>query len=213
MNVTPPAGLHTRPVSPRTVTLPHSDVLAGPRTVGWWGMLFLILSEATLFGALISTYFFLRANSPTWPAGGIDRPELLLAAINTVILLSSSWPMQMSVRSIRRGDRQGLKIGLAIALVLGVLFLSLQAVEYREATFTPQTNAYGSLFFTITGLHGLHVLIALVLAAFMLVRGVLGHFDARRYQAVENTALYWHFVDAVWIVIFVSLYLSPYLAS
>ena len=58
-----------------TVTLPRSDVLAGLRTVGWWGMLLLILSEATLFGALISTYFFLRANSPTWPAGGIDRPE------------------------------------------------------------------------------------------------------------------------------------------
>ena len=67
--------------------------------------------------------------------------------------------------------------------------------------FTPQTNAYGSLFFTITGLHGLHVLVTLVLAAFMLDAAALGHFDARHYQAVENAALYWHFVDAVWIVI------------
>lgn len=202
----------TAKTTSRSATLPHGSELSGSRTAAWWGMLLLILTEATLFGSLISTYFFLRANSPTWPIDDIKRPGLLLAGINTVILLSSSWPMQMSVRSIRRTSRKGLQTGLAIALVLGVLFLSLQAVEYSRSTFTPQANAYGSLFFTITAMHGLHVLVGLGLAAFTLIRAFLGHFDEIHFQAVENTALYWHFVDAVWILVFASLYLSPYLA-
>lgn len=177
-------------VTPSTATLPHAADLAGSRTVGWWGMVLLILTEATLFAALVSSYFFLRFNSPTWPAGMIERPELWLASINTVILLSSSWPMQMAVRNMRRGDRRGLQIGLSIALGLGMLFLVLQGVEYARSPFTPQTNVYGSLFFTITGLHGLHVLGSLGLATVVLIRAGLGHFNQRRYQAVENTALY-----------------------
>ncbi len=207
----PAQPLREQPATARPpAALPQSANLAGSRTVGWLGMVLLILTEATLFGALISSYFFLRDNSPAWPLGGITRPELLLAAINTVILLSSSWPMQMGVRNIRHGSRSRLLIGLGIAWVLGLLFLCLQLVEYSRLSFTLQTNAYGSLFLTITGLHGLHVLAGLGMVAFVLLRALLGHFDDHRYQAVENVALYWHFVDAVWIVIFTTLYLSPY---
>lgn len=197
----------------RHITLPPSYHLSGSRTVGWWGMVLLILTEATLFAALVSTYFYLRFNAPTWPLGAITKPELLLASINTVILLSSSWPMQMGLRNIRHASQRGLSIGLGIAWVLGALFLILQGFEYARTDFTLQSNAYGSLFFTITGLHGLHVLGGLGMVAFVLVRNWLGHFNERRYQAVENVALYWHFVDAVWIVIFTSLYLSPYLTT
>lgn len=200
-------------VERQQVALPPAFNLSGSRTVGWWGMVMLILTEATVFAALISSYFYLRFNSPTWPTGSIERPELLLAVINTVILLSSSWPMQMALRSIRRGYQGGLQIGLAIAWVLGVLFLFFQGVEYAQSSFTPQTNVYGSLYFTILSLHGLHVIIGLGLATLVLMRAWRGHFTEQRYQAVEITAIYWHFVDAVWIVIFASLYLSPYLTS
>ena len=194
--------------------LPPEAELSGSRTIGWWGMLMLILTEATLFAGLLSTYFYLRFTSPTWPTGDIRRPELLLAGINTIILISSSWPIQMAVRSIRRsGSRARLALGLGIGWVLGVLFLSLQMVEYARSDFLPQTNAYGSLFFTITGLHGLHVLVGIALVTVVLIRTWLGHFTQRRYQAVENVVLYWHFVDAVWIFIFASLYLSPYLTA
>ncbi len=194
----------------RETPLPYASTLSGSRSVSWWGMILLIATEATLFAALVSSYFFLRTNSPTWPAGNIDRPELVLAGINTVILISSSIPMQLSLRSIRRGNKSGLIIGLSIAAVLGVIFLSLQGVEYSRTHFALQTNVYGSLFYTITGLHGLHVLVGLGFVSFVLVRAWLGQFDEHHNQAVENTALYWHFVDAVWIVIFSSLYLSPY---
>ncbi len=213
MSATPATARTQTGASAPAKSLPHATVLSGSRTVSWWGMVLLIATEATVFAALISSYFYLRTNSPAWPAGNIDRPELLLAGINTLILVSSSWPMQMSVRSIRQNNNRGLLLGLAIGGVLGVLFLSLQAVEYSRASFAMQTNVYGSLFFTITGLHGLHVLVGLGMVVFVLVRAFLKHFDSHRYQAVENAVLYWHFVDAVWIVVFSSLYLSTYLTG
>lgn len=193
--------------------LPLEATVTGSRALSWWGMVMLIITEATLFAALISAYFYLRFTSPTWPTGDIRRPELLLASINTVVLLASSWPMQMGVRNIRRGNERGLQIGVLIAWVLAVIFLSLQGVEYARSDFLPQTNAYGSLFFTITGLHGLHVLGGLGMATIVLIRAWRHHFNPERYQAVENVALYWHFVDGVWIAVFASLYLSPYLTT
>jgi heme/copper-type cytochrome/quinol oxidase subunit 3 len=199
------------PRSTTAVTLAHDSRLSGSRTVGWWGMLLLILTEATVFAALISSYFYLRSNSPTWPLGDIERPELTLVSINTVILLVSSIPMQFGMHSIRRGNRRGFQIALIIAWLLGAIFLVLQGVEYSRTPFTPQTNVYGSIFFTTTAIHGVHVLIGLGLALIVLIRSWFGHFDESHYQAVENTAIYWHFVDAVWIVVFSSLYLSVYL--
>lgn len=193
--------------------LPSMSVLSGNRTVGWWGMILLILTEATIFAALISAYFFLRFNAPTWPMGGIETPELLIPIVSTVLLVGSSIPMQMALRGIRRGNRSTLQIGLIIGFVLGAIFLGLQGYEFYSSKFSLQDNAYGSLFFTILSIHGLHLLVGLTIVIFLLARTWAGHFDAERYQAVENSVLYWHFVDAVWIVIFISLYLSPYLTS
>jgi heme/copper-type cytochrome/quinol oxidase subunit 3 len=112
---------------------------------------------------------------------------------------------------IRENKQIRLMLGLAISFGLGGLFLLIQGFEYARAGFTPQANAYGSLFYTLTGFHGLHVTVGLVLISVMQVRSWVGHFDASRYLGVQTTAMYWHFVDAVWIFIFGSLYLSPYL--
>jgi heme/copper-type cytochrome/quinol oxidase subunit 3 len=110
---------------------------------------------------------------------------------------------------IRRGAQRRLRAGLAVTFVLGVVFLSLQGVEYARATFTPATDAYGSLFFTITGFHGAHVAAGLIMNAVVQVRAWANHFTAERHLAVANVAMYWHFVDVVWLVVFLSLYLSP----
>ena len=112
---------------------------------------------------------------------------------------------------IRSGSQLRLMLGLAASFGLGALFLLIQGFEYTRLGFAPQVNAYGSAFFTITAFHGGHVLAGLVMMALMQVRTWLGHFDARRHLAIETTALYWHFVDGVWIFIFATLYLSPYL--
>ena len=178
---------------------------------GWWGMVMLIITEATLFVYLLASYFYLRAEAPAWPPGGIDRPDLLVPSLNSVILLSSSVPMWWADSGIRSGSQPRLMLGLAASFGLGALFLLIQGFEYARLGFAPQFNAYGSAFFTITAFHGGHVLAGLVMMALMQVRTWLGHFDARRHLAIETTALYWHFVDGVWIFIFATLYLSPYL--
>lgn len=189
-------------------TLPRET--EGIRSTGYWGTIVFIATEATLFGSLLSAYFYLRSGATQWPPDGLKKPELTLPLIMTVVLLSSSAPMVAAERSIKRGSQAGLRIGLAISFLLGALFLAFQVIEYSRSEFTPRTDVYGSLFFTITGLHGAHVMLALVMNIGMQVRAWLGHFDQRRYQAVQNVGLYWHFVDAVWVVILLCLYLSPY---
>ncbi len=176
-----------------------------------WGMLVFILTEATLFAAMISAYFYLRFNNSQWPLGGIDAPELLLPAIMTVILIASSIFMAIAESGVRGGSQGRLRFGMAVAWILSAAFLVLQAYEYSHETFGPATNAYGSAFFTITGLHGSHVFVALLIGAFVQVRAWLGHFDAKHFVAVQNTALYWHFVDVVWLFVFTCLYLYPHL--
>jgi cytochrome c oxidase subunit III len=190
-----------------------AEVPAG-RPTGWWGMVMFITTEATLFAALVASYFYLRFQStPEWPLGGIKPPELPLPLVMSAILLSSSLPMAWADRGIRDGRVGRLRLGLAVTFLLGVTFLGLQSYEYtvKLEEFTPTTNAYGSLFYAITGFHGTHVLVGLLLILFVQVRAWLGHFGRGRHLHVQTTAMYWHFVDAVWVVIMLSLYIGPHL--
>lgn len=185
--------------------------LTGARSAAWWAMLVLIINEAVIFSALIASYFYLRINSPTWPQDNISRPELIIPIILTVLLVSSSFFMQWGQASIKQDKVGRTRLAFLIAFLLAAGFLALQIYEYSRSEFLPQTNAYGSLFFTITGIHGLHVLIAALMNIFIQARAGMGHFSARRHVAVENVVLYWHFVDLVWLVVFSTVYISPYL--
>lgn len=177
---------------------------------GSWGMLLLIATDAAVFACLLASYFFLQAGSPTWPPDGIKKPDLGLITINTFILWGSSIPIQWADSSIRQGHRGRLAIGFALAFGMAFVFLVLQGVEYTHKAFSPQTDVYGSLFYTITGFHGLHVLSAMIINAVIQVRAWLGHFSAGRNLAVRNAAIFWHFVDLIWVLVYASLYLSPY---
>jgi heme/copper-type cytochrome/quinol oxidase subunit 3 len=191
------------------------DTSGGNRSYSWWGMVWLIATEATLFGILIASWFYVRSTtSPVWPPDGIEDPKLALPLVMTAILWSSSLPVHIADRGIRRGRQGRLRAGLAAGFVLGAVFLTMQLVlEWPETLreFTPQTNAFGSMFFTITGFHALHVGIGLVLLLWTLLRAWQGAFDEHRHVTVQNVALYWHFVDAVWAAVLVSLYVSPHL--
>ncbi|HYY79356.1 MAG TPA: cytochrome c oxidase subunit 3 [Actinomycetes bacterium] len=190
-----------------------TEVPAG-RPTGWWGMVMFITTEATLFAALIASYFYLRFKStPEWPLGGIKAPELPLPLVMSAVLLSSSVPMAWADHGIRAGHVGRLRLGLAATFVLGAGFLGMQGYEYmtKLKEFTPTTNAYGSLFFAITGFHGMHVGVGLLMNLFVQVRAWLGHFGRARHLHVQTTAMYWHFVDAVWVVIMASLYIGPHL--
>lgn len=175
---------------------------------GQWGMALLIATEASLFAYLLFSYFYLAARSHgAWPPFG--PPRLDIALPNTAVLLSSSVALLWAEAGLRRGDERRLRIGLALTMLLGAAFLALQGVEYSRQSFSPATDAYGSAFFTITGLHGTHVFVGLVVLGVvfsMTLRGKLSH-EHRHY--VSNAAMYWHFVDVVWIAVFTSLYLAP----
>jgi heme/copper-type cytochrome/quinol oxidase subunit 3 len=131
--------------------------------------------------------------------------------VNTLILLGSSGVAWWAERSVRAGRTKQLRVGLAATIALGVLFLSLQAVEYGRETLSGTHDAYGSLFYTITGFHGAHVAAGLLMLVVVLVRALRGHFGEGRHEAVSNVAIYWHFVDLVWLAVFTSLYLTPHL--
>jgi heme/copper-type cytochrome/quinol oxidase subunit 3 len=177
-------------------------------------MLLVIATEATLFALLLASTFYLQARTPgSWPPDGLEPPKLLLPSAMTVLLFVSSIPMFYADRKIRRGDITRLRIGLVVTFVLGASFLVVQAFEYRDKLqeVRPGTNAYASSFYTITGLHGLHVLAGLILIAWTLFRARRGIVSRRHHVGVEVTALYWHFVHLAWLVIFASLYLVPHL--
>ena len=189
-----------------------AEHVTGTRSPGWWGMVGMISTEATLFATLLVSYFYLRFQSgPEWPPDGIAPPTLELPMVMTALLLGSSIPMHWADSGIRNGKQGRLRAGLLVAFLMGAAFLALMAVEYAEslAEVTPQTNAYGSIFYATTGFHGTHVLVGLLMNLWLQVRAWLGHFDAERHSHVQNVTLYWHFVDAVWIFVLASLYLSP----
>ena len=177
---------------------------------GWWGVVILLITESGLFASLLLAYFYSRSSADVWPPAGIDPPELTLPLVMTVLLLSSSVTMVWAELSIRRGRQTGLRVGLALSWLLAAGFLALQGFEYSRETFGLSDGVYGSAFFTITGLHGLHVAGALILMAVIQVRAWLGHFDKDHLVAVSAGALYWHFVDLVWLFILASLYLTPH---
>ncbi|MFE9955119.1 heme-copper oxidase subunit III [Micromonospora sp. NPDC005299] len=183
------------------------------RSTGWWGMVMFVVTEATLFACLLGSYFYLRFQyGGTWPPDGIIKPKLLVPLVMTAVLLPSSLPMVWAEHGIRKGQHRRLRSGLAATLVLGITFLALQASEYAEKLreFTMTTNAYGSLFYLITGFHGLHVLVGLTMIGWLLAASLRGgSFGAHRHERVRNAAIYWHFVDIVWAAILFTVYLSP----
>jgi heme/copper-type cytochrome/quinol oxidase subunit 3 len=177
------------------------------RGVGWYGMVFFIASEAVFFANLIAAYLYLRVRAGQWPPAPYVKPELTLPIINTLILLSSSFPMHWAARSITKGSRANLSRGLLLTAVLGAIFLSGQAFEYTHAAFNPTSGTFGSTFFVLTGFHGAHVTGGVIFLLTCFVRSLRGDFTKDKHFAVNAVEMYWHFVDVVWVILFTVLYL------
>ena len=181
------------------------------REVAVWGMAMFCATEAALFAYLLSSYFYLGVSNPQWPPAGMEDPKLTIPLFMTAALLFSSVAVYWGERGIKQGDQGRLRIGIAIAVLLGLVFLALQWVEYREKLrhAGPQAHAYTASFFTITGFHGAHVAFGVLLLGYTLVRAARRQFTEHNYAGVTVTSLYWHTVDAIWLAILASLYLSP----
>ena len=179
--------------------------------LGWWGMVALIATEATIFIGLLGSYFFVRATSSEWPQGGIEPPELARISAFTIVLLASSAPLFWAESAVRRGKLGQVRVALLWSFLLGAAFLANQLLEYHDLTFGPRDNAYASLFWATTGLHGLHVFVGLLMNLVVQAKARLGRIGEERHLTLTLFSMYWHFVDVVWIFVFSSLYLSPHI--
>jgi cytochrome c oxidase subunit III len=170
------------------------------------GMLLFIMSEVMIFGAFFTAYFFIRVVSQDpWPAHGTSIPEAV-AGMNTAILLSSSLTIHWALVSIKRGNRFGLKAGMIATFLLGLTFLSIQINEYIHLGWAPQDSAQATVFYSLTGLHGAHVSIGLCALAMVSIRAFRGHYSPEHHQGMEVPGIYWHFVDAMWIIVYTAVY-------
>lgn len=173
------------------------------------GMLLFIISEIMVFGAFFTAYFFIRivADGHTWfPVDGVELP-VAVAGVNTAILVSSSLTLHWAQTSIKNGNRFGLQAGMAATFLLGLTFLFIQINEYVHIGMAPQDNAQATVFFSLTGLHGAHVTIGLILLAIVTIRSFRGHFSPEHHHGVEIPGIYWHFVDVMWIVVYTTIYI------
>jgi cytochrome c oxidase subunit 3 len=171
------------------------------------GMLLFIISEVMVFGAFFTAYFFIRVvNGDDWPAAGTELPKYI-AGMNTLILLSSSVTMHWALECAKSGNRFGLKAGILTTFGLGATFLFIQINEYVHIGFAPSDSAQGSVFYGLTGLHGAHVFVGLTLLMMVTVRAFKGHFTPEEHRGVEVPGIYWHFVDVMWVIVYVSVYI------
>ncbi|HEY8583862.1 MAG TPA: cytochrome c oxidase subunit 3 [Capillimicrobium sp.] len=175
-----------------------------PQTLG---MLLFIISEIMVFGAFFTAYFFIRVVvGGEWPAEGTHLPKAI-AGVNTAILVSSSLTMHWTVVAAKANNRFAMKAGIVATALLGATFLFIQINEYVHIGFAPYESAQASVFYGLTGLHGAHVFIGLMLLVFVAIRVFRGHFSAESHHGIEIPGIYWHFVDIMWIVVYASVYL------
>jgi cytochrome c oxidase subunit III len=180
------------------------------------GMILFITSEVMFFAGLFAAYFNVRANTTPWPPINPDTSEpfkvemLPLVLPATILLITSSLTCQLAVNAIRRDDRTGFLRNIGATVVLGIVFLLMQATDYSllySEGVRLDAGTFGTTYFTLTGFHGAHVFGGVIMLSVLLYRGMAGQFSSRHHDAVEATSIYWHFVDVVWIALFSTLYL------
>jgi cytochrome c oxidase subunit 3 len=177
---------------------------------GSMAMWLFIVTEAMLFVGLFFTYFFYSQVQSRWPMD--DPPKLTLAFVMLGVLLTSSVVVQWAEMASRRNRPEAARLAIGVTVGLGLVFLCLQVLEYREhlRTLLPSTDVYGSIFYTITSIHGLHVMLGLCMLMFVLVQPRIDRSDRPPHRAQHNATLYWHFVDVAWIFIVGLLYVLPH---
>jgi cytochrome c oxidase subunit 3 len=173
---------------------------ASPLTVG---TIVFLASECMFFSGLFAVYFTLRSlHDGPWPPAG-DHLEWQVSLAFTILLVASSGTMQMAVRAIARNNKKAFRYWVAATMVLGVLFLFNQwALEWPHVPFSATSDAFGSLFFTMTGFHGAHVTGGILAMAVILARSGASRFGSEDLPSVEVVSYYWHFVDVVWVLMF-----------
>jgi cytochrome c oxidase subunit III len=170
------------------------------------GMVVFVASEAMFFATFFGAYFTIYSVNPVWPPAGFPRLKPELATVLTVVLVSSSLTLQLGVRAIRRDRARLLLFWVGLTILLGTTFLGLQLYDYSLLGFSVRDGIFGSLFYVMTGLHMAHVFGGVVFLVLVLVQGLGGQLSDASHDSLEAGAIYWHFVDVVWICLFTTFY-------
>lgn len=173
------------------------------------GMIIALGSWAMMFGALFFAYFGTRARAVVWPPVGSPHLPLAMPALNTLVLLLSSVALVMGIRALRVGKRRELAPWIGLAWILGAAFIGLQYWVWRDlwrAGLLPSSGLYGSIFYGLTGLHALHVLAGLIVLLVVFIRALSGRYTEHNVVRVSVCAMFWHFVDVVWVLMFLAVY-------
>ena len=169
------------------------------------------VTEAMLFLMFFFTYYYLGHDAPKWPT---ELPKLSKPLIMLAILLSSSGVLYVGEQAGKQAEFARAKLFVVVTVLMGIAFLAVQVAEYREhlRTLRPTDNAYGSIFYTITSFHAAHLVLGLLMLLYVLILPAphLGKADKPPHHSLHNAALYWHFVDAVWLIIVGLLYVAPH---
>jgi len=174
-----------------------------------YGMMLFIASEVMFFLAFFWAFFdfALYPRTGEWPPEGVQTFDAFdLPLMNTLILLLSGTTVTWAHAALLDGDRKNLLLGLGITILLGISFTALQAIEYSHAAFGFSDGIYSSTFYMATGFHGFHVLVGTIFLIVCWCRAYVGHFTPEQHFGFEAAAWYWHFVDVVWLFLFVCIY-------
>ncbi|AKG22369.1 cytochrome c oxidase subunit 3 [Calothrix sp. 336/3] len=175
------------------------------------GLLAFLFSESLMFGGFFATFLYFRNLYSTWPPEGTEV-ELLLPAINTFILVSSSFVIHLGDAAIKRGDVAGMRKWYKLTAIMGIIFLVGQVIEYLTLGYGLTTNVFANCFYVMTGFHGLHVFVGVLLILGVMRRSHRpDHYSASKHTGVEMAEIYWHFVDIIWIVLFTLIYLLAFI--
>ncbi|PMB05600.1 heme-copper oxidase subunit III [Fischerella thermalis CCMEE 5198] len=172
-----------------------------------FGFVVFLLSESVIFLSFFAGYIVYKLTTPNWLPSGVDGLEVVAPAVNTVVLVASSFVIYLAERALQRHNLWRYRLLLLVTMAMGTYFLIGQAIEWRGLEFGFTSGAFGGMFYLLTGFHGLHVLTGILLQLIILVRSFIpGNFESGHF-GVNATSLFWHFVDVIWIVLFVLLYI------
>lgn len=177
---------------------------------GKLGMWVFLSSEVMLFGAFISAYIVLRLGSANFAVPAEEVMGRPLATLNTFVLITSSVTMVLALAGIQRDDVKAFSRYMIATILMGFGFLGIKAFEYHHKIhegLTISSGLFGSFYFTMTGLHALHVIGGMIFNGYILYWGRRGRWNSRHHERVEYAGLYWHFVDLVWVILFPTFYL------
>ena len=181
-------------------SVPYTPRVAKPNS--WWGMVLFVATEATLFGTLIGSYYDLRFRTQPWPPAGVPDPKLVLPLILLGVLVATSIPVQLASVWGRARRVRSAQLALLLALAMQTVYLVFQIHLYVDDlhTFTPQDNAYGSIYFTMVGAHHAHVVVGILLEAWLVLR-LFGGMTRYRAVGLQATAFYWHAVNVLAVAV------------